>query len=178
MVYNFLRNPGMYGMKKRTGRTEILTRRQKRMILRRACQEKETAHEDRQNLSLPCWTRTVQNVFSKKSSSFLRENSVMLPSYNHLTIIKRKEELTLSKNTFLLVKSGLMYFFRTKKSWILMDLMVFVIFGMICERPRKCLPDVNMVVAWLWYGMLLRQMEPLQLYSSTVKWIRTGILIC
>lgn len=65
VVYNFLKNPGMYGMKKRTGRPEILTRRQKRRIVRRACEKKETANEVRQNLSLPCSTRTVQNVLSK-----------------------------------------------------------------------------------------------------------------
>lgn len=65
MVYNFLKNPGMYGMKKRTGRPEILTRRQKRMIVRRVCEKKETAKEVRQKLSLPCSTRTVQNVLSK-----------------------------------------------------------------------------------------------------------------
>ena len=65
VVYNFLKNPGMHGMKKRTERPEILTCRQKRMILKRACKKKETVNEVRQNLSLPCSTRTVQNVFNK-----------------------------------------------------------------------------------------------------------------
>ena len=57
-------------MKKRTGRPEILTHRQKRMILRRGCEKKETANKVRQSLSLRCLTRTGQNVLSKHPQDF------------------------------------------------------------------------------------------------------------
>lgn len=105
VVYNFLKNPEMYGMKKRTGRPEILTRREKRRIVRRACEKKETANEIRQNLSLPCSTRTVQNVLSKHPQVSYGK----LVSRPPLTKHRKKRRVDFAKKkTFLLVKSGLM----------------------------------------------------------------------
>lgn len=65
VVYNYLKEPDMYGIKKRTGRPESLTPRQRRMAVRRACVQKEPASEVRRNFDLPCSTRTVQNVLNK-----------------------------------------------------------------------------------------------------------------
>ena len=74
------------------------------MILRRACEKKETSNEVRQNLSLSWSTSTVQNVLRKPPQVSYEKLVSRPPLTNH----HKKRRVDFAKNTFLLVKSGLM----------------------------------------------------------------------
>lgn len=114
VVYNFLKNHEQYGNKKHLGRLASATSRQASAVDRTACLKKQTSNHNKQDMQLPCTSRTVRNV----SIGDPNVNFSKLKARPPFTNQHKMKRIYLPKSILLLALSVKVWSFPMKKGSI------------------------------------------------------------